>query len=73
MNTATRYRIVRDSYSGYEAQYRPWWFPVYLAIPRICSTNTCATVEEARELCDLHARHGNTAVVEYYVPRSKTS
>jgi hypothetical protein len=25
----TKARIVRDSYSGYEAQFKPWWCPFY--------------------------------------------
>lgn len=44
----TRYRVVRDSYCGYEAQFRYWWMPFYLMVG-MC--NTSRTVEQAERLC----------------------
>lgn len=51
----TRYRIVTDSWSGFEAQYRPWWSPVWIAIPLgEYSSNTSWTVEQAERVIQLH-------------------
>jgi hypothetical protein len=66
----TKYRIVRDKYSGYEAQYRPWWFPIWVELDKAGignGTNTCKTIERAREICCLH-RQGK--VVEHFDPRN---
>ena len=54
----TRYRIVRDSYCGYEAQVRHWWFPVWL---QLGGCNTFGTVEGARG----YIRCFRQPVVEY--------
>ena len=42
----TKYRIVRDSFLGFEAQFRPWWSPVWF---QMGFTNTLATVERAED------------------------
>lgn len=41
----TRYRIVTDTYCGYEAQFRYWWMPFYAMI----EVNSLPTVEAAKE------------------------
>lgn len=47
------YRIVRDRYSGYEAQVRYWWFPfVWL---QCFGVNTRGTVEASEDVCRKHA------------------
>lgn len=41
----SKYRIVRDSYLGYEVQVKTWWWPFW------CQkgfTNTWKSIEEAR-------------------------
>ena len=45
----TRYRIVTDSYSGYEVQYKyPWW-PFWIqASRRGYRTNTHPSLEKAK-------------------------
>jgi hypothetical protein len=58
----TKYRIVKDGYAGYEAQFKRWWSPVWMQCG-FC--NTSGTVEMARKICDLHTRGG---VVEEYLP-----
>ena len=58
----TKYRIVKDGYLGYEAQFKRWWFPFWMQCD-FC--NTSGTVEQARKICDLHSRCG---VVEEYQP-----
>ena len=50
----TRYRIVLDTYSGFEAQYRPWWSPCYL---QIGGTNTSSSLADARKIVDRHKYH----------------
>lgn len=46
----TKYRTVRDSYNGYEAQYKLWWFPFWLQI----ETNTSSNVEQAKKFIENH-------------------
>lgn len=56
----TRYRVVRDSYLGYEAQFKPWWFPFWLPCDRNSGKsgiNSNSTIESARQLCADHAKH----------------
>ena len=56
----TRYRVVRDSYLGYGAQFRPWWSPFWMECDRrggVCGTNTNKTLEDARAVCANHARY----------------
>jgi hypothetical protein len=47
----TRYRIVKDNYSGYEAQFRWWWWPFYCQVNCI---NTSCTVQEAEDIIRSH-------------------
>jgi hypothetical protein len=56
---APRYRVVRDSWLGYEAQFQTWWCPW-----RQCShddggwgINTSRTPERARQVCVNHLAH----------------
>ena len=43
-----RYRIVTDTYLGYEVQRRVWWWPFWSQVSRNGSnTNTFATIEAA--------------------------
>jgi hypothetical protein len=56
----TRYRVVRDRYLGYEAQFKPWWSLVWMECglehgPN--GTNTSSTLEKARAVCADHARY----------------
>lgn len=55
-----RYRIVRDTYSGFEAQFRPWWSPFWFMVN---GCNTKPNLETAEKLCRTHATRGN--VVKY--------
>jgi hypothetical protein len=45
------YRIVRDTYSGYEVQIRRWWFPIWLQI----GINTHVSEERAEVFAKVHA------------------
>lgn len=56
-----KYRIVRDEYNGYEAQFKLWWFPFWWF--ECFSSNTSSSLEEARKRCDKHKNKGK--VVEY--------
>lgn len=68
MKFKTRYRIVRDSYCGYEAQYRPWWCPIWL---QCFGSNTRTSVEKSREVCQQHYnKHRPNVAVEYYEPQA---
>lgn len=29
----TKYRIIKDNYLGYEAQYKKWWMPFWKMVP----------------------------------------
>jgi len=60
------YRVVRDDYAGYEAQYRPWWCPFWLQ----CSLehggrgiNTNVSLRGAEQLCAAHRRRRTGRVV----------
>lgn len=55
------YRIVRDSYAGYEAQWRPWWWPFW---SECFGTNTSKTMEEAEMLAK---HHRNPVLKEWFV------
>jgi hypothetical protein len=39
-----QYRIVRDTYAGYEVQVRRWWFPFWV---QLGFSNTHTSVERA--------------------------
>ena len=58
-----QYRIVRDNYCGYEAQFRTWYLPFWRMVD---GCNTSATIEAARKRCDIHA----TSIVEIYKPNT---
>ena len=47
-----QYRIVRDSYLGYEAQIKYWWWPFWVVI----GCNTFSSVEVAEEFARKHAK-----------------
>ena len=56
----TRYRVVRDRWLGYEAQFKvAWWFPLWL---QCCPTsggwgftsNSSKTLEQAFQVCADH-------------------
>jgi hypothetical protein len=55
----TRYRVVRDDFAGYEAQFRPW---CSLAWMQCCDrsggagVNTSDTIAGARKACADHAK-----------------
>lgn len=42
----TKYRIVRDTYAGYQVDVKKWWFPFW---HQKGFTNTRPTLEKARE------------------------
>lgn len=48
------YRIVTDSYLGYEAQVKYWWLPFVWF--EINGTNTSISPEKAREKIERHRR-----------------
>jgi hypothetical protein len=48
-----KYRIVRDGYAGYEAQFRPWWSPFWF---QCFFVNTRSTIEAAEEVARTHAK-----------------
>jgi len=65
MNFKNKYRIVRDRYLGYEAQYQPWWFPfIWIQCDENDGVNTSSTIEEAERICRKHAAD-RTPVKEY--------
>ena len=45
----TRFRIVRDNYSGFETQFRYWWMPFYLQ----GRSNTHPTIEKAKNYIEI--------------------
>jgi len=45
----TKYRIVKDNFAGYEAQFRYWWMPFW---KQINFTNTSSTIENAKKIID---------------------
>lgn len=50
---APEYRIVRDSYNGFEVQWRRWWWPFWWQ----CGfTNTHISVEAAERYAADHAQ-----------------
>lgn len=45
LNFSRKYKIVRDSYYGFEVRYKSWFLPFWIQ----CNwTNTHPTIEEAR-------------------------
>lgn len=53
-----KYRVVTDTYLGYEAQVKFWWFPIkWWMISRSgrgVGINTNRTLEDAELLCRMH-------------------
>jgi hypothetical protein len=47
-----KYRIVRDNFSGYEAQVWELWLPFWR---QINFANTSPSVEKAVKICEIHA------------------
>lgn len=47
-----RYRIVVDSFAGYEVQIKRWYIPIY---SQLQFSNTHRTIEEATEFAKKHA------------------
>jgi len=47
-----KYRIIADTYAGYEVQVRKWYSPFYF---QIGFTNTHITIEKATEFAKQHA------------------
>lgn len=47
---AVEYRIVRDSYCGYEVQWKHTWFPIWFS-----RGNTHPTIERAEQWAQKHA------------------
>jgi hypothetical protein len=54
-----KYRIVLDAYAGFEAQFKPRFWPFW---KQCCGCNTSPTLDAARRVCDAHSAR----VVEYY-------
>lgn len=50
-----RYRVVTDGYSGYEAQVKRWWFPVWM---QIAGCNTSSTLDRAKRWIERHKSGG---------------
>ena len=69
----TRYRVVRDKWLGYEAQFKVWWWPFWVQCHRFnggCGANTNKTLEQAHQLCaDHHRRRQHPTPVGQIVAR----
>ncbi len=59
-----KYRIVTDEFLGYEAQFRPWWWPFWM---QCFFVNTSPSVESSRKVVDKHRRG---RIIEYYTPNT---
>lgn len=51
---AREYRIVKDRYAGYEAQFRYWWLPIWWQCGPLC--NTHATIDRAEAFAIAHSK-----------------
>jgi len=61
----TKYRIVKDNYNGFEAQYKPWYLWYWLQVPKYCGlVNSSRTIDDAVAIAEEHARGGST-VIQY--------
>lgn len=49
------YRIVRDSFQGYEVQRRPRWWPFWHQVDHVRGVNTFATKEAAEAFARRYA------------------
>jgi hypothetical protein len=73
----TRYRIVTDSYAGYEAQVRYWWFPFWVQLTdTFHRTNTHSYVADAEALIQKHIRRSSPEyrpgrIVKYVEPENE--
>lgn len=64
MNLKTKYRIVTDTSSGYEAQLKKWWWPYWWQMGlEGSSVNTHCTIESAEKYIQRH-KHGRVVVKE---------
>jgi hypothetical protein len=71
MRFKNRYRVVRDGVAGFEAQWRPWWWPFWIQLNGV---NTSRSLDAALEIVKTHRDHvvwtdsrgrfGDSAVVE---------
>jgi hypothetical protein len=55
----TKYRIVKDNYDGFEAQFKRWWMPFYM---QCFGVNTSPTLEKAKYII---YRHKNEPFIIY--------
>ena len=62
----TRYRVVRDRWLGYEAQFKPWWSPFWWQCNVV---NTNRSIGQARQVCVNHASGRGAAVVAQFSAR----
>ena len=65
---APRYRVVRDGWGGYEAQFQTWWCPWRQCSHEHggCGINTSHTLERARQVCAAHlARRAGRAIAQF--------
>lgn len=67
-----RYRVVRDNWLGYEAQFQTWWWPWRQCSPDHggCDINTSKTVERAKQLCADHLARRTGRVMAQFSARS---
>lgn len=49
----TKYRVVGDSYCGFEVQIKRWWFPFWLQ----AGTNTHPSLESAKRMIERLKNH----------------
>lgn len=54
MKLKTKYRVVTDKYLGYEAQFKPWYYPFWL---QCFGVNTANTLERAKTTIERHKKH----------------
>lgn len=63
-----KYRVVQDTYCGFEAQVKFWWFPIFwfqlCGSGRGIGVNTSTTLPRAEQLCRVHAGKGTIYKVE---------
>lgn len=59
MKLKNKYRLVAGYYSGYEAQVKYWFFPLFWF--QIGFTNTPSRIKDAKRVIEVH----KSAVVEY--------
>jgi len=59
-----KYRIVTDSYAGYEVQHKYWWCPFWIQTDY---TNTHGSIHEAERFIELIKKRNNqrNKVIKY--------